>query len=159
MATLGGKDIRQAVRTGSLKIHVLSSFVLIFLSHLEGLPDDKTSPPIAACTCLPASPLLPRRGMLKRQGCWASRVGLQNRTGMKLGTKKGGSCGEWRSRKQQLTFCVKWEAKSPWETWGAVVVGRQLHCAKGEGGYGSGRWTSKESNNRYQVTYFFYVMI
>lgn len=60
-----------------------------------------------ASACLPASPLLPRCGTLQHPGWWASRVGLQNRTGMKLGTKKGGSCGEWRSREQQLTFCVK----------------------------------------------------
>lgn len=49
--------------------------------------------------------------------------------------------------------------KSPWETRETVVVGRSLLCEKSEGGYGSGRWTSKESNNRYQVIYLFHVMI
>lgn len=50
MATVGSRDTGS--KRGSLKTHVLSYFVLMFVFHREGLPDGKTSPPMAACICL-----------------------------------------------------------------------------------------------------------
>ena len=67
MTTLNSRDVAQAVRRGSLKVHVLPQLVLGFHLHLGGA-DRSESFPTHCCRRLPACCLLPRRGLLEFPG-------------------------------------------------------------------------------------------
>ena len=86
---------------------------------------------------------------------WIARQGRH-----KTGDRERWLCeGGGGRRKKQFVFSAKQGTKSPQDTRDTMVVVRQPLCKKGWNGCGSGRWTSKESNNRPQVTHLFCVTI